>query len=153
MTTRRSLLTRGHRAQAALLFTLVAAFSASIGRGNPSEPDHFKCYRVRTMGMGQRVALRGQFDEGFVEATLDSVVGYSNLVSKNGGVVHRKDAHLVWYRIKQAGGEPSRKVILKNQFGEQTWTIGSPVYLLVPAAELSAASQQGVPPDSVDHYK
>jgi hypothetical protein len=134
-----------------LALILVVASSPGLGRGTPADRDPDVAYRVRSVDVAHRVALRGQFDAGFIDAVLDSIVGVSNPAPRRGA--SPRGPHFVWYRLHEESAEPNRKVILRNQYGEQTWTIGSPVYLMAPATWISSSAPPGAPPDSVDTYK
>lgn len=136
-----------------LTLVLLTAASPGLSQGIPGDRDPDVAYRVRSVDVAHHVALRGQFDAGFIDAVLDSIVGVSNPSPRKGDPPRTSRPHFVWYRLHQDSAEPNRKVILRNQYGEQTWTIGSPVYLLAPATWVSSTSQPGAAPDSVDSYK
>ena len=111
--------------------------------------DYFKVYDVEDRLVTGAVQLRGQFDRRPMRMDLVLLDFFANAVSKNGEPFYDKNAHLTWYRGRQAG-EPIRRVVLENQFGRQTVWIGSGIGLLVPTYKLERGSAF---PEGLDHYK
>lgn len=111
--------------------------------------DYFKVYDVEDRPVTGAVQLRGQFDRRPMRMDLVLLDFFANAVSKNGEPLFDKNAHLTWYRGRQAG-EPNRRVVLENQFGRQTVWIGSGIGLLVPTHKVERGSAF---PRDLDHYK
>ena len=125
--------------------------------------DHFKIYEVYPPERVQeKVLLQGQFDRKPIAAELMVLKYFANPVDKeweNHQVQrHNPDAHLTWYQLYQSSLEPTRRVIIDNQFGRQEFVIGNPLALLVPAWK----SRSGEPfedlqnvecPQELDHFK
>ena len=126
--------------------------------GCDSEPkfnlDHFKVYKVDTIGANQQVVLEDQFDRNSKEreeVLLTNIEFFANPVNKNGEGIKDPSSHLTWYKF--SGDGPVRVISIRNQinkFHQQTWKIGNPVYLLVPTEKIEEGSSQ---PDSLDHFK
>jgi hypothetical protein len=111
--------------------------------------EHFKVYEVIPVPVNERVNLRkGQFDPDPVDVALGALLFFANPVQKNNEPINDRDAHFTWYRFGQS--TPKRSVTFDNQFGQQTWTIGDPQFLLVPAHKREADHS---PPRALDHYK
>ena len=81
--------------------------------------DYFKVYDVEDRPADGAVQPRGQFDRRAMRMDLALLDFFANPVSKNGEPLYDKNAHLTWYRGRQAS-EPTRRVVLENQFGKQT---------------------------------
>ena len=111
--------------------------------------DYFKVYDVADRGAEGDVQLRGQFDRRPMRMDLVLLDFFANPVSKNGEPLYDKNAHLTWYRGRQVS-EPTRRVVLENQFGKQAVSIGSGIGLLVPTQKVERGSAF---PDALDHYK
>lgn len=114
--------------------------------------DHFKVYEVEAAKPVEAVvALKGQFDRGFLKAEIAGPVFFSNNVSKNGARIYDPNAHLNWYKL--AGEkEPQRKVGVVNQFGEQTVLVDQPAFLLAPAKKTH--DRKTYPTSArLDHFK
>lgn len=118
--------------------------------------DHFLVYQHAPIPAGFTVRLTGQFDAGPVVTNVADQVRFANPVEKTHGGVTYGIAdpwrHYDWYRLLAATSEPVRTVRFRNQFGEASVKIQTPVFLLVPAEKLShqGGSQ---PPVGADHYK
>ena len=113
--------------------------------------DHFKVYRVTASEASHAVELKGQFDrQGAHPARLGRVTHFANPVKKNKHKIFHPNYHLTWYELEQRSQEPDRDVSLNNQFGDQTWGIGTPKYLAVPTQKIE---QGGKFPSGLDHYK
>ncbi len=112
--------------------------------------DYFKIYDVADQRVEYRVALRGQFDEEPVDAELLVLTGFANPVSKNREPIHNRNAHLTWYWFYQPKPEPTRTVVVENQFGGQKILVGQARALLAPAQKRQRDSQF---PADLDHYR
>ncbi|MDJ0647732.1 MAG: hypothetical protein QNJ60_03410 [Xenococcaceae cyanobacterium MO_188.B19] len=125
--------------------------------------DHFKIYEVDPpQRVSEKVLLQGQFDRKPIAAELMVLKYFANPVDKewenNQVQRHNPNAHLTWYQLYQSSLEPTRTVIIDNQFGRQEFLIGNPLALLVPAWK----SRTGEPfedfqdvefPQDLDHFK
>lgn len=112
--------------------------------------DYFKFYDVYNYRVDYRVALHGQFDEEPEQAELLLLSYFGNPVSKNQEPIYNRNAHLTWYQLYQPIPEPTRTVVIKNQFGQQEIVIGRPFALLAPALKQERGSQF---PVKLDHFK
>jgi len=112
--------------------------------------DHFKVYDVRdTKAKAEAVAVKGQFDEKFVDVKIGAITQFATPVRKNREVLHDPHAHLAFFTIERSA-EPRRRVVLRNQFGEQTVTTRDARWLLVPSEKVEEGSALS---ESLDHYK
>jgi hypothetical protein len=75
---------------------------------------------------------------------------FANPVSKDGEDIYDDSTHLTWYELEDAGSQVKRSVTFSNQFGTQKWTIGKPVFLLVPTEKIEKG---GAEPDKTMHFK
>lgn len=122
----------------------------------PAQPtcnDHFKVYTVDNLEAGYEVTLEDQFDRELdtkEQVKLVTIEFFANPVRKDDSEIQCPNAHLTWYRFESQG--PGRVVTFKNQFDEQTWQLGEPVYLLVPTEKKYPETEGGFP-DGLDHYK
>lgn len=122
----------------------------------PPPLDHFLVYQHAPIPAGFTVSLTGQFDTGPVVTNVADQVRFANPVQKtHSGVIYGIAdpwRHYDWYRLVNVPAEPVRAVRFRNQFGEASVRIQTPVFLLVPAEKLShpGGSQ---PPVGADHYK
>ena len=104
----------------------------------------------------EEVLLHTDFEEkAGIPATVTRLTRFANPAWKQrAGTKSREeivdpDAHLSWYRLKWAlDREPIRQVTFENQFGKQTWVIGSPRFLVVPAQKHPHKEPVGL-----NHYK
>jgi hypothetical protein len=112
--------------------------------------DYFTIYDVVDYRVEYKVALQGQFDEEPKEAELLALSNFANPVSKNKEPIYDPNAHLTWYWLYQPIPEPTRRVGVGNQFGEQEILIGKPTALLAPAQKEREESQF---PEGLDHFK
>ncbi len=116
----------------------------------PKPPlDHFLCY----------TADFTEFQPDPVRLLLDQFVGsptrvfepnhLCNPVAKNQLPIFDRNAHLVLYDLQPhiATGATSAPVVVRNQFGTQTFNVGNRDLLAVPTRK----NQQG-PPLALDHY-
>lgn len=117
-------------------------------------PRHFLVHRILLPPPVQdTVALKGQFEVNHParRALVRRMHSLLNPAQKihNGNTFPSvdEDEHLTAYRLRTAD-EPVRQVWLENQFGQQVWTIGNPLFLYAPAQKQGHAF-----PDSLDHYK
>lgn len=112
--------------------------------------DYFKIYDVKDYRVEYWVALQGQFDEEPEKAELLVLSYFANPVSKNRESIYDRNAHLTWYWLYQPIPEPTRMVVVENQFGQQKIVIGKPAALLAPAQKRQKDSQF---PMELDHFK
>lgn len=113
--------------------------------------DHFKFYDVANLEIGEIVALKGQFDKFGERVRLTYLNLFANPVSKNGEPIYDKNAHLTWYDLFDPTPDPTRAVVVANQFGKQQQIhIGRSCALLVPAQKYYRGS---VFPEKLGHYK
>lgn len=112
--------------------------------------DYFKIYDVGDYKVDYRVRLQGQFDEEPEDAELMLLSYVANPVSKNGEPIYNRNAHLTWYWLYPRIPEPTRNVVVENQFGQQKIIIGKSPALLVPAQKRERGSQF---PVDLDHFK
>ncbi|MGH9662003.1 MAG: DUF7450 family protein, partial [Bryobacteraceae bacterium] len=116
---------------------------------NELKLDYFKIYDVENREAEGDLVLRGQFDRRPERMRLKLLDYFANPVSKNGEPMHDKNAHLAWYRGVQPP-EPSRQVVLKNQFGKFVIRTGRGYGLLAPTQKVEQGSTF---PRELDHYK
>jgi endoglycosylceramidase len=114
----------------------------------PTTRDHFKCYKTRQVG--QRFASRDVTLEDQFVTTNTTVVKprrFCNPADKDGEGIGDPTAHVMCYKIKEPRFE-RRKVVVENQFGEQTLTVTRPDTLCLPA------EKDAVPSDlNINHFK
>lgn len=114
------------------------------------ELDYFLVYDVSNRILRDKVFLQTQFDPEPDLAYLNHLTWFANPVSKNGEPLFDERAHLSAYMFRQIASEPIRKIVIKNQFGEQKLTIGRPGYLLTPAVKLEGHKKFS---KKLDHFK
>ena len=123
----------------------------------PAGLDHFKCYEaVQPQFQPRNVGLRDQF--GDAQAKVIATRQLCNPVSKNGGRVLNKSAHLVCYETADSGIVPfqPRNVRVSNQFGIRQLSVERPVALCVPSLKRkgAGAAPTGANPELVlDHFR
>jgi len=118
--------------------------------------DHFKCYRTTAEPPDVVVGLRDQFDIPGVIPDKTFVrfpVKFCNPVEKttpDGVVTPIKDinAHLEMFITAPGRLEPTRRVVVRNQFGTQRLLTYGPELLAVP----SGKNDQPLP-ENLDHFK
>ena len=122
----------------------------------PPELDHFKCYRTTFDPPNVVVGLRDQFDLAGAAGDTAFVrfpVKFCNPVQKTtpDGVItpiNDKDAHLEMFITAPGRLEPTRRLVVRNQFGTQRLLTYGPELLAVP----SAKDEQPFP-ENLDHFK
>ena len=118
--------------------------------------DHFKCYRTTAVPPDVVVGLRDQFDIPGVAPDNTFVrfpVKFCNPVEKTtpAGVVTPItdfNAHLEMFITAPGRLEPTRRVVVRNQFGTQRLLTYGPELLAVPSAKNTQP-----PPENLDHFK
>ena len=117
-------------------------------------PRHFLVHRIELPPAVQdTVALKGQFEVNVParRAIVRRMRYFINPAEKvhddNVFPIVDEDEHLTVYRLR-TDDEPLRQVWFDNQFGPQTWLLGNPRFLYVPAQKEGHAF-----PDTLDHYK
>jgi hypothetical protein len=123
--------------------------------------DHFLVYRLeksRPLEEAPTVLLKGQFNDDYVEASINNLTHFANPVEKNGGRINNRNDHFAWYEISQLEDEfcdepvPGQKLIfIRNQFDTTAIVIGQPRYLLAPAEKTSEPDSDA--PAELSHYK
>ena len=113
--------------------------------------DYFKFYLYKPDVPGPnapyQVSLRGQFDKG-EECKLVLQAYFANPARKNGEPIYDPNAHLTYYRLAQSKPEPTRVVVVENQFERQKIRIGQPFALLAPAQKVRMKR-----PEYLAHFK
>jgi hypothetical protein len=112
--------------------------------------DYFKIYDCANHMIGDFVSLEGQFDKEAQPARVHHLEAFANVATKNGEPLFDTPARLTWYAIFDPVPEPTRRVVVRNQFGDQELTIGPAKDLLVPARTYEPGS--GLSPQ-LDHFK
>ena len=121
---------------------LALAFAILLPAANAeAQPDpgaftinHFNIYQnFNETASGYYVALRDQFGER--EHTLGRIEWYGVPVDKNFEGVPDPFAHLTWWRLTDNIEEPQRRVVVSNQFGDQTLDVLNSQYLLSPSSK------------------
>jgi len=138
---------------AALVLSLAPAL---VQAQTPPVLDHFKCYRTTGAPPDVVVGLRDQFDVPGVAPDKTFVrfpVKFCNPVEKTtpDGVVTPitdRDAHLEMFITAPGRLEPTRRVVVRNQFGTQRLLTYGPELLAVPSAK-----NDQPPPENLDHFK
>ena len=109
---------------------------------NAIDVNHYKCYKVKvTAGTpkfpkGTQASVSDQFTSPAKTYDLKKVRHLCTPVSKNGGVVHEPDVHLLCYQAKAAKGQPRHNrttAFVNNQFGPETMTTIKESELCVPS--------------------
>src|ERR1051325_12090270 len=93
--------------------------------------DYFKFYDLENRIAETAVSLQGQFDKRPQPMQVRLLDFFANPVSKNGEPFYDQNGHLSWYRGAQPA-EPTRQVVLENQFGKLTIRTGKGYGLPVP---------------------
>jgi probable HAF family extracellular repeat protein len=128
---------------------LTEAWVATIP-GVSNNVSHFKVYDVRdTVTKKDPVALKGQFDTDFNETKIGAITHFATPVRKNREPIADHHAHLAFLTIERSD-EPRRRVVLRNQFGEQTAITRHARWLLVPSEKVEPGSKLS---QLLDHYK
>ncbi len=132
------------------------AYILIAGIGTPI--DHFKCYvskkPIVVHPAVSSIQLQDQFDGSrFEKAKVVHLYRFCNPVQKQHGhtvtpILH-KQLHLAIYSIT-AHPTVNHKVVLRNQFGTQTISVGSPSWLAVPTSKNSHAQPD---PTALNHFK
>ncbi len=112
--------------------------------------DYFQIYDITNQRVRYSVTLRGQFDKEPKKSELVILDWFANTTSKNGEPIFDRNAHLTCYYLYQPIPEPTRVVVLENQFGTQEIRIGHIRSLLTPAEKIEKGSEF---PEKLDHYK
>jgi len=135
---------------------LGALFALCLAPALVEALDHFKCYRTTGEPPNVEVLLRDQFDDPAAAPDKTFVrfpVRFCTPVEKTtpDGVVTKitdQNAHLEMFITAPGRLEPTRRVVVRNQFGIQLLTTYGPELLAVPSAKNSQP-----PPESLDHFK
>ena len=112
--------------------------------------DDFQFYDVASQILDQTILVQGQFDEALEPIRLTQLNLFANPVSKSGEELHNRDAHLIWYDVFDPIPEPTRVVVVANQFGEQKTLIGRTISFLSPTQKYEPGSKF---PKELDHFK
>jgi hypothetical protein len=112
--------------------------------------DYFQFYDVVDQILNEPVLTQGQFDEQPEPIRLTYLNLFANPVSKNGEELYNKHAHLIWYNVFDPVPEPTRIVVVANQFGEQKILTGRTIGFLTPTQKHERGSKF---PNELDHFK
>jgi hypothetical protein len=125
--------------------------------GSAQDPDpgipenHYMVYRPIDTGGASitgPITLSDQF--GVSQHTFAVLEKFANPVDKNDEGIFDPIFHQTWWLIDDP--QEPRTVVVENQFGTHTWTIGDGRYLVLPATKNIAPP--GPPPlDIINHYK
>jgi hypothetical protein len=114
--------------------------------------DHYKVYTWQSpLFELPTVGLRDQFMSGSYQ--LRGPTFLSPPAQKNEEPVHDPRIHLQWYELLNPLPEPSRRVVVNNQFGESFLDVGQSRYLLVPTVKNEEQVPFPFPPLPLSHYK
>ncbi|MBI4516928.1 MAG: LamG domain-containing protein, partial [Deltaproteobacteria bacterium] len=125
--------------------------------GQPNTPpalDHFTCYSSMKRQkdappfVPRSVVLTDQFET--MTTTVEKPVSFCNPANKNSEGINDPTAHLTCYRIREALGHlnPRRRIVVRNQFGDQSLSTFRPETLCVPSGK-----NGGPLPEHLDHFK
>jgi hypothetical protein len=145
-------------AAGAALGVVLLAQGAATGQA-PTAPaglDHFKCYSGSQVRFKQRtVKFKDQFGEGATRVVRQGTL--CNPVSKNGGRVLHRSAHLNCYLTKDVDVKfTSVKADITNQFGTTTVEIVRPEGLCVPSLKSKTRVAPPTTPNpekAIDHFR
>jgi hypothetical protein len=112
--------------------------------------DYFKFYDVANQRVGDRITLQGQFDKEPEVVQVLVLDLFGHVVTKNRESVFEPAARLAWYSLFDPVPEPTRRVVIENQFGAQNLVIGRAGALLVPSRTYGPRSTF---PERLDHFK
>ncbi|MCP4692451.1 MAG: hypothetical protein GY859_30685 [Desulfobacterales bacterium] len=114
--------------------------------------NHFKFYKSPTGIHDFKIGLRGQFDKKVMDHHVRGMIYFGNPVSKNGGKIYDKHAHLsmYWIQLLEEYKEPDRVVYGRNQFGKFEMVIGQPDAMLAPAQKIEKGLEF---PRGLNHFK
>lgn len=108
------------------------------------EENHYKVYNVGPpMEHFGAVQLADQFGGYFVDRLM--LEKFANPVSKNGEPILFPELHHSWWAVDLVG--EGWQIDLLNQFGPQSWQVGDPRFLVLPARKLESG-----PPLPFNHY-
>ncbi len=115
----------------------------------PKPPlDHFQCYAGDFPPFATRVRLlHDQFGGSPVDVSAPNL--FCNAVRKNRLPIFDRNAHLEFYPVQSAFPTPAKgaPVVVRNQFGTQTFEVGDRVAIAVPTRKNAQD-----PPLALDHY-
>jgi hypothetical protein len=112
--------------------------------------DYFKIYDSAPHANPSFVKLEGQFDEEAQPSQVHYLEAFGCAASKNGEPLFDQRARLTWYAAVSPIHEPTRRVVIENQFGEQSLLVGPARYLLAPARTYEPGSGFAA---QLDHFK
>lgn len=133
--------------------TTASGWADIVIAAGPATVEHFKCYDA-AMKKGTRFVSRVVRLEDQFEKTTAKVVGPDRLCNpaqKNQEPLRDRFTHLVCYRLHDLSGTTfvPINVTVRNQFGEQKWTVVNRDGLCVP----SEKNREGRMNPGVDHFK
>ncbi len=131
----------------ALVLSLVA--TGALAQPLPLE-NHYKVYNSLPIPIIKPIALADQFGTAAVDQlTFDRFSTPAEKILPDGTSfpMVNPDIHMDWWRI--AYPEPSRTIMVTDQFGKGPWVVGDARYLLVPSLK-NVPPPQTVPP--WNHY-
>jgi hypothetical protein len=122
----------------------------------PAGLDHFKCYTGSQVGFKQRtVKFKDQFGSGATRVIRQGTL--CNPVSKNGGRVLHRTAHLNCYLTRDVNVKfTPLKADVTNQFGTTTVEVVRPEGLCVPSLKSKTRAAPPTTPNpekAVDHFR
>ncbi len=129
-----------------------AAVNAYTPLGAPPQlprNDNYRCYRSKPAGArfaSRYVTLADGFETK--TALVQKPDSLCNPTDVNSEGVGDETAHLACYRMKEIGAFPSRNVLVRSRFGDQTMTLVRAQQLCVPSEKNHVASNL-----NIDHYK
>lgn len=112
--------------------------------------DYFRIYDIENLDARGKMLTKGQFDEVPKVGQIRILDMFGVCTMKNREPIYDKFAHLTWYRLIQESADPTRKIVVRNQFGDANLWIGKAEALLCPAQKLQ---DKGVFPENLDHFK
>ena len=130
---------------ALVVFTATTALSQPL----PSE-NHYKVYNSTAFTRIDSLNLRDQFGKMVVnDLVFDKFATPTEKILSDGTVypILRPDIHMDWWRIQVP--QPTRTIIVTDQFGQKAWEVGNAAYLLLPALKYVPV---GTPAPTYNHY-
>ena len=103
----------------------------------------------------EEITLRGRFDAMPVKHKVLALSNFGNPAIKvHDGKTYRmrnRRQHFTWYIIDSPAAT-QQEIIIDNQFGEQTFTLGEAKFLITPSAKRTGSERFPIP-RRLDHYK
>jgi len=119
-----------------------------------AQQNHFKVYPVGAEFKPITVGLKDQFAKEPMKVDLAAIAFFANPVKKTyNGVtspIPHPNAHLTWYKFAKPEMTGKRRVVFRNQFGEQRCELAEAIFLLVPTQKVETGSSM---PRAYNHFK